>query len=83
MNGFTFIINIETEKIHDILLFLRRVKTLESAERYGSSLRGNKNTVVKTLMATGAHGSVIGTECKVRVDINHAVALALLHDQGS
>ncbi|MEK7127994.1 MAG: HD domain-containing protein [Patescibacteria group bacterium] len=70
------------KKIHDILLFLRRSKTLESAERYGSSLRGNKNTVAEHSWRLALMALVIGTECKVRVDINHAVALALLHDLG-
>ena len=68
------------QKIHDILLFLKRSKALESAERYGSSMRANKNTVAEHSWRLGLMALVIGAEVKVRVDMNHAVVLALLHD---
>src|SRR3990167_4179021 len=68
------------QKIKDILTFLRRSKNLESVERYGSSLRDKKNTVAEHSWRLGLMALVIGTECKVRVDTNRAVALALLHD---
>ena len=68
------------QKIKDILTFLRRSKSLESVERYNSSLRAHKNTVAEHSWRLGLMALVIGTECKARVDINRAVSLALLHD---
>lgn len=68
------------QKIHDILLFLRRSKALESAERYGSSMRANKNTVAEHSWRLGLMALIIGTESRVRIDINRTLALALLHD---
>ena len=68
------------KKIHDILLFLKRSKTLESAERYGSSMRANKNTVAEHCWRLGLMALIIGTESRVRIDINRTLSLALLHD---
>ncbi|MDO8482838.1 MAG: HD domain-containing protein [bacterium] len=68
------------QKIHDVLLFLRRTKTLESAERYGSSMRTHKNTVAEHSWRLGLMALIIGTESRVRIDINRTLALALLHD---
>lgn len=68
------------QKVKDILLFLKRSKALESAERYGSSMRANKNTVAEHSWRLGLMALIIGVEVKVRVDMNHAVVLALLHD---
>src|SRR3989338_3244956 len=68
------------QKVQDILLFLHRSKALESAERYGSSLKTNKNTVAEHSWRLGLMALVIGTECKVRVDMNRTLSLALLHD---
>jgi len=68
------------QKVKDILLFLHRSKALESIERYGTSLRGNKNTVAEHSWRLALMALVIGTECKARVDINRAITLALLHD---
>jgi putative hydrolase of HD superfamily len=68
------------QKINDILTFLRRSKSLESVERYRSSLRDKKNTVAEHSWRLGLMALVIGTECKVRVDTNRALSLALLHD---
>lgn len=68
------------QKIQDILLFLKRSKALESAERYGSSMRAHKNTVAEHSWRLGLMALIIGTESRVRIDINRALALALLHD---
>lgn len=68
------------QKIKDILVFLNRSKALESAKRYGSSMSANKNTVAEHSWRLGIMALVIGAEVKVRVDMNHAVVLALLHD---
>jgi putative hydrolase of HD superfamily len=67
------------QKINDVLTFLRRSKDLETAERYGSSLR-DRNTVAEHSWRLALMTLVIATEAKVRVDTGHAVALALLHD---
>ena len=68
------------QKIHDILLFLRRTKALESVERYGSSMRAHKKTVAEHAWRLGLMALIIGTESRVRIDINRTLALALLHD---
>lgn len=68
------------QKIYDTLLFLRRSKALESTERYGSSLRSAKNTVAEHSWRLGLMALVIGTESRVRIDMNRALSLALLHD---
>jgi putative hydrolases of HD superfamily len=68
------------KKISEILTFLQRTKGLESAKRYSSSLRVGQNTVAEHSARLGLMALVIGTECKVRVDVNRALALALLHD---
>ena len=53
---------------------------MESVERYSASLKDKKNTVAEHSWRLAIMALVIGTECKVRVDINRALALALLHD---
>src|SRR3989338_4466710 len=68
------------QEIQDILTFLQRSKALESAKRYGSSLRKEQNTVAAHSWRLALMALVIGKECKVRVNINHAMALALIHD---
>ena len=68
------------QKINDILTFLKRSKNLESAKRYSSSLKGSQNTVAEHSWRLGLMALVIGTECKVRVDTNRALTLALIHD---
>ncbi|MBC7836374.1 HD domain-containing protein [Acetobacteraceae bacterium] len=68
------------QKIDDILTFLRRSKDLETVERYSSSLRDKKNTVAEHSWRLALMTLVIGMECKVRVDTNRALALALIHD---
>jgi len=68
------------QKIHDILLFLKRSKALESVERYRSSMSANKKTVAEHAWRLGVMALIIGTESRVRIDINRTLALALLHD---
>jgi putative hydrolase of HD superfamily len=68
------------QKITDILTFLERSKSLESAERYGSSLRDKKNTVAEHSWRLALMALVIGTEAKVRIDMNRALTLAVVHD---
>jgi len=72
----------QTQKIQDILTFLHRSKALESAERYGSSLKAGRNTVAEHSWRLGLMTYVIGTECKVQIDMAHALTLALMHDLG-
>lgn len=70
-----------TQKIQNILTFLHRSKSLETAERYQTSLKeGKRNTVAEHSWRLALMALVIGEECKVRADIPHAVSLALLHD---
>ncbi|OGG77723.1 hypothetical protein A3B35_01440 [Candidatus Kaiserbacteria bacterium RIFCSPLOWO2_01_FULL_54_24] len=53
------------QKINDILLFLQRSKGLQTAKRYGSSLRGEQNTVAEHSWRLALMALVIGSECKV------------------
>ncbi|MCR4328111.1 MAG: HD domain-containing protein [Patescibacteria group bacterium] len=68
------------KKINDILLFLKRSRALESAKRYGSSMRAHNNTVAEHSWRLGLMALIIGTESRVRIDMNRTLALALLHD---
>ena len=68
------------EKIVDILKFLRRSKELESIKRYQSSLRGKQNTVAEHSWRIALMTFIIASECKVNMDLGHALGLALVHD---
>lgn len=67
-------------KVHEILTFLKRSKGLEIAERYGSSLKDDRNTVAEHSWRLALMAFVITTECNVRVDMAHVLTLALIHD---
>ena len=68
------------QKINDILLFLQRSKGLQSAKRYGSSLRDEQNTVAGHSWRLALMALVIGSECKVNVNMNRTLTLAIVHD---
>ncbi len=68
------------QKIHDILTFLQRSKGLQSVKRYGSSLRGEQNTVAAHSWRLALMALVIGSECKVNVNMERTLTLALVHD---
>jgi putative hydrolase of HD superfamily len=68
------------QKINDILLFLERSKVLQSVARYSKSLDGEQNTVAEHSWRLALMAYVIGTECKVNVDMARTLALALVHD---
>lgn len=68
------------EEVTDILKFLGRSKDLQRAERYGSSLAGMQNTVAEHSWRLGLMAYVIATECKLDIDMGHALSLALIHD---
>lgn len=68
------------KKITDLLTFLHRSRALEEEERYHSSLRAHKNTVADHSWRLALMALVIGRECKVQLDVNRAVDLALMHD---
>lgn len=70
----------QQQKITDILTFLHRSKSLESVERYKTSMKEKRNTVAEHSWRLALMALVIGTETKVRVDLGHAVNIALLHD---
>ena len=68
------------QKINDILLFLERSKNLQSVNRYGSSMRGEQNTVAEHSWRLAVMALVIVSECNVNLDMSHTLSLALLHD---
>ena len=68
------------QKINDLLLFLERSKVLQSVARYSKSLDGEQNTVAEHSWRLALMAYVIGTECKVNVDMAKTLALALVHD---
>lgn len=70
----------QQQEITDILTFLKRSKSLESAMRYNASLRTQKNTVAEHSWRLALMALVIGSACKVKVDIGKAMSMALLHD---
>lgn len=68
------------EEVQDILIFLKRSKQLQTAERYGSSLTGMQNTVAEHSWRLGLMAYVIATECKLNINLERALSLALMHD---
>ncbi|MEN9390542.1 MAG: hypothetical protein RLZZ283_642 [Candidatus Parcubacteria bacterium] len=68
------------QKVTDILEFLKRSKNLQSVKRYGESMRGEQNTVAEHSWRLALMAMVIGVECKVAVDMNRVLTLALIHD---
>jgi len=68
-------------KINDIFTFLRRVKKLETTERYSSSLESSsRNTVAEHSWHLSMMVMIIASEYDVKIDAQHAIELALLHD---
>ena len=67
-------------KIHNILTFLKRCKALETTERYKVSMSKNRNTVAEHSWRLALMVLIIATECKIRIDMNRALSLSLLHD---
>ncbi len=71
----------QNKKINDIFKFLRRVKKLETTNRYESSLKGGaRNTVAEHSWHLAMMVMIIASEYKVDVNIERAISLALLHD---
>lgn len=70
----------QQKNIQEILTFLRRSKGLESAKRYRSSLRGEQNTVAEHSWRLALMAFVIGSECKLEIDMGRALSLAVMHD---
>lgn len=70
----------QRKKVDEILTFLRRSKGLESAKRYRTSLKGEQNTVAEHSWRLALMAFVIGTECRLNLDMGHALSLATLHD---
>lgn len=70
----------EKTDVRDILTFLRRSKELQKAERYSSSLAGMQNTVAEHSWRLALMALVVGSACKVKLDLGHALGVALVHD---
>ena len=68
------------QKINDILTFLHRSRSLETVERYGQSLSANNNTVAEHSWRLALMALVVGSECKVNIDMSRTLSLALVHD---
>jgi len=68
------------QKVKEILTFLQRTSDLTLTPRYTSSLRKGNNSVADHSWQLAVMVFVIGVECKVEIDLNRALALALFHD---
>lgn len=66
--------------IKDILIFLRRSKGLQSAERYQASLSDKRNTVADHSWRLALMVMLIGSECDLPIQMDRALSLALIHD---
>ncbi len=68
------------KKIKEILTFLQRTNKLKAVPRYGSTLNRDQDSVAEHSWRLALMAYVIGNECKVQIDIQRAMALALIHD---
>ena len=68
------------QKLEEILTFLQRSNKLKCIPRYSASLSDNADTTAEHSWRLALMAFIIGTECKVKVDLTHAMALALVHD---
>lgn len=67
-------------KVKEVLMFLKDSKGIEGAERYGASLSNFKNTVAEHSWRLGLMVLVITKEFDLKLNISHALAIALFHD---
>lgn len=72
--------NMKKQEINDILVFLERSKALQSTYRYRSSLRDHRNSVAEHSWRLALMTLIIGKVCKLKIDMGHALSLALIHD---
>jgi putative hydrolase of HD superfamily len=70
----------QTKNITEILTFLQRSKQLETALRYRASMLGPQNSVAEHSWRLGLMALVFARECGVTVNMEHTLALALMHD---
>ena len=74
-------ISIMNKKINDIFTFLRSIRGLETTPRYSSTLKEDaRNTVAEHSWHLAMMVMLVATEFNVKIDIQKAVAMALLHD---
>jgi len=67
-------------KVKEILTFLDRTNELKSVPRFSSSLAHGGDTVAEHSWRLALMVFVISRECKVAIDLPHAIGLALFHD---
>lgn len=68
------------KKLEEIITFLRRSSQLKCIPRYGDSLSDNGDSTAEHSWRLALMVFLIGTEGKVNLNLNHAMALALVHD---
>lgn len=68
------------QKLEEILTFLQRSNTLKSVPRYQASLSKNGDTTAEHSWQLTLMVFVIATECNLKINLSHAMALALIHD---
>ncbi|HAZ28891.1 MAG TPA: hypothetical protein DCY48_03915 [Candidatus Magasanikbacteria bacterium] len=71
---------IPTPQTHDFLTFFERANQLKSVPRFSASLLKEADTVPEHSWRLALMTSLIGNEFKHKMDIQHAVAIALVHD---
>ncbi len=68
------------QKVKDIFTFLQRSNQLKSVPRYGYSLSKNGDTTAEHSWQLTLMVFIIAKECNLKIDLSHAMALALIHD---
>lgn len=67
-------------EIQEILTFLKRSSKLKSAPRFRASLKKDGDSVAEHSWRLALMVFVIGNQCKADINIDRALAIALLHD---
>ncbi|HLD61197.1 MAG TPA: HD domain-containing protein [Patescibacteria group bacterium] len=67
-------------EIQEILTFLQRSSKLKSVPRFSASLKSDGDSVAEHSWRLALMVFIIGNQCKVDVNLNKAIGIALLHD---
>ncbi len=70
----------QVSQVKDLLTFLHRAGGLKASPRFRASLKAEGDTVAEHSWRLTLMVFLIGHECKVDIDIEKALGIALLHD---
>jgi len=68
------------KEIKDLLVFFQRANQLKSVPRYSSSLWKDGDTVAEHSWRLALMVYTIGSQFKIGIDLNKAIAMAMIHD---